>query len=115
MKRSLVALVAVAVVLAVSSPVMAALGPQGCAILQEAVKSSPKLQATLNNSGCPTPTASVGASGGGRVAASEPLALLTVGIGLLGAGLLRRRGGAVPGGDRPGGRFARPRRPARFT
>lgn len=90
MKQSLVALFAVAVLVVIASPALAALSPEGCSALQQAAKQSPNLQGALNNSGCPG-VVNVAQSGAPTVAASEPLALLTVGLGLLGAGLLRRR------------------------
>jgi hypothetical protein len=93
MKWNLIACIAVAPLLAFASPVVAALSPEGCSVLQQSVEASPNLQGALNNSGCPGISSIVISSGANpTVAASEPLTLLTVGLGLLAAGrLLRRR------------------------
>jgi hypothetical protein len=51
MKWNLIACIAVAPLLAFASPVVAALSPEGCSVLQQSVEASPNLQGALNNSG----------------------------------------------------------------
>lgn len=91
MNRSLIALFAVAVLVTFASPATAALSPQACSVLQQAAQQSPNLQGALNNSGCPGISNVAASSTTATVTASEPLTLLAVGLGLLGAGLLSRR------------------------
>jgi MYXO-CTERM domain-containing protein len=86
MKRSLIALGALAALLMLSSPALAQ-GQAGCSFIGQL---SEMVGQNLQGNTCAS-TSSPVAGAGPVVATSEPLAALAVGLGLLGARLLRRR------------------------
>lgn len=94
MKRTLIALVAIAALFTLTSPAMA-FSAATCAFLAEVSQMVGGAidGVVANNCGTPPPPANTtpGPVGGGTVATTEPLVALGVGLGLLGAGLLRRR------------------------
>jgi hypothetical protein len=91
MKRTVIALVAVAALFALVSPAMA-LGPGACSVLQQVSEMiGGAIDGVVANNCATSAPAPPGGGGNATVATSEPLAALGVGLGLLGARLLRRR------------------------
>ena len=93
MKRTVIALVAVAALLTLVSPAMA-LSPTACSILgQISEMIGGAIGGGVANCTTAPSNSSVAPPGGGNptVATSEPFVLLAVGLGLLGARVLRRR------------------------
>ena len=92
MRRTALALVAAAALMTSATPAMAA-GAGTCSFLNEVsqmVGGGPIDSVIAKN--CSTPPSNSAPTGGGpTVATSEPLAVLAVGLGLVGARLLRRR------------------------
>lgn len=91
MKRTLIALVAAAALLTLVSPAMAQ--SKLCSFLGQVseVVGGAVDGVIANNCSTPPASSAVAGSGSPTVATSEPLIALSVGLGLLGARLLRRR------------------------
>lgn len=98
MQRIAVTLVVLAAVLTLTSPAMAQGGSVTCQFLSQISEAVGGVGSGAVNNACgtqpaATPPASTPVASGGNptVATPEPLLVLTVGLGLIGARMLRRR------------------------